>query len=58
MNVTEIINDNDNDNENKDIIIEISPLYLLISIIPCVLSILCIISYSMFKFIKVISNKF
>ena len=42
MNITEIFDGDDNDN-NNDIVIEISPIYLLISIIPCVFSIICVI---------------
>ena len=54
MNVSEIINVDDNDN---NIVIEVSPLFLLISAIPCVLSIICVLSFSMFKFIKILINK-
>ena len=50
MNISEIINDDD---ENKDIIIEISPLYLLLSIIvPCALSLICILSFFICNIIK------
>ena len=56
MNVSEIIDDDNNNNKN-DIVIEISPLYLLISVIPCALSIIYVISFSMFKIIKVLINK-
>ena len=64
MNVTEIIDDNillcncTNDNNNDDfMIIEISPLFLILSLIPCLLSIICCISFLSYNFIKVIINK-
>ena len=61
MNVTEIFDDNmtlcncKNDNDNDGFMtIEISLLFLIISIIPCALSIIGCLSYG---FIKVIINK-
>ena len=49
MNISEIINDD----ENKDIIIEISPLDLLLSmIIPCGLSLICILSFFICNIIR------
>ena len=61
MNITEITDDNmllsnctDDDN---DMILEISPLFLIISIIPCALSIICCISFLSYGFIKVLINK-
>ena len=62
MNITEIIDDNmsicncTNDNDN-DMTIEISPLFLIISIIPCALSIICCLSFLSYSFIKVLINK-
>ena len=64
MNVTEIIDDNmslcncTNDNDNDDFMtIEISPLFLIISLIPCLLSIICCLSFLSYGFIKVLINK-
>ena len=57
MNVSEIINVDDNDDNNNNIVLEVSPLFLLISIIPCVFSIICVLSFSMFKFIKILINR-
>ena len=59
MNVTEINNDDicNCTNDNDFMTIEIPPLYLLIAAIPCVFSIICVISFSMFSFIKVLINK-
>ena len=54
MNVTEIIDDNNDDNL---ITIEILPLYLLISLLPCVLSIICCVSFLSYGFIKKLINK-
>ena len=49
MNISEIIDD---DNKN-DIIIEISPLYLLLSmIIPCGLSLICILSFFIYNIVR------
>ena len=49
MNITEITDD--------DMILEISPLILIISIIPCALSIICCLSFISYGFIKVLINK-
>ena len=57
MNITEIKDDNYTDDNDNNIIIEISPLFLLISIIPCALSIICVISISIYRFIKILFNK-
>ena len=64
MNVTEIIDDNmslcncTNDKDNDDFMtIEISPLFLIISLIPCLLSIICCLSFLSYGFIKVLTNK-
>ena len=40
--------------DDNDMILEKSPLFLIISIIPCALSIICCLSYG---FIKVLINK-
>ena len=60
MNVTEIIDDNklcNCTNDNDFMTIEISPLLLIISLIPCLLSIICCLSFLSYGFIKVIINK-
>ena len=65
MNVTEIIDDNNmtlcnctNDNDNDSFMtIEISPLFLIIAIIPCALSIICYLSFISYGFVKVLINK-
>ena len=36
--------------------IKISPLFLIIAIIPCALSIICVISFSICSFIKLIKK--
>ena len=62
MNITEIVDDSipicncTNDDNNN--MIEISPLYLLIvTLIPCALSIICCLSFLSCSFIKVLINK-
>ena len=57
MNITEIIDDTNENNNDDFMTIEISPLYLLIAIIPCLLSIICCLSFSLYRFIKVLINK-
>ena len=60
MNITEVVDENIslcNCTNQDDYIIEISPLFLLISSIPCVLSIICCISLLSYNFIKVLINK-
>ena len=64
MNVTEIIDDNmplcncTNDNDNDGFMtIEISPLFLIKLLIPCLLSITCCLSFLSYGFIKVLINK-
>ena len=68
MNITEIIDDNiteiiDNNNStlsndnNNFLTIEITPIYLLIFVIPCFLSLICCLSLLMYSFIKVIKYK-
>ena len=45
-------------NDDDDIMtIEISKLFLIISLIPCLLSIICCISFLSYNFIKVLINK-
>ena len=50
----EIFND---ENDNDIMTIEISPLFLIIAIIPCRFSIICIISFSIYSSIRVLINK-
>ena len=60
MNITEIIDDNNNMSicNCTDENLEISPLFIIIiSIIPCALSIICCISFLSYGFIKVLINK-
>ena len=61
MNVTEILDDNklcNCTNDDDDIMtIEISKLFLIISLIPCLLSSICCLSFLSYSFIKVLINK-
>ena len=57
MNITEITDDNMslcNCTDDDNMTLEISPLFIIISIIPCFLTIICCLSYG---FIKVLINK-
>ena len=61
MNITNITDDNISinncTNDDNDMIIEISPLFLIIAIIPCALPIICCLSFLSYGFIKVLINK-
>ena len=61
MNITEITDEImplcNCTNDDNDMILEIPPLFLLISIIPCALSIICCLSFLSYGFIKVLINK-
>ena len=62
MNVTEIIDDkkllcNCTNDDDDFMTIEISPLFLIISLIPCVLSIICCLSFLSYSSIKLLINK-
>ena len=63
MNVTEIVDDNislcncTNDDNDDIMTIEISYLFFIIAAIPCLLSIICGLSFLSFSFIKVLINK-
>ena len=62
MNITEITDDNMSlcncTNKGDDIItIEISYLFLIIASVPCFLSIICCLSFSICSFIKFFKNK-
>ena len=65
MNITEIVDDNttlynyinDNNNDDNSLTIEITPIYLIIAVIPCAISIICCLSFLSFSFIKVLINK-
>ena len=62
MNVTEILDDNNllcncTNDDDDFMTIEISPLFLIISLIPCLLSIICCLSFLSYGFIKVIIKK-
>ena len=53
MNITEITDDNNYTNKDDDIMtIEISYLFLIIASVPCFLSIICCLSFSICSFIK------
>ena len=60
MNIINITDDNMsscNCTDDDNMMLEISPLFLIIAIIPCLFSIICIISFSICSFIKVLINK-
>ena len=61
MNITEITDDDNmslcNCTDDDDMMLEISPLFLIISIIPCALSIICCLSFLSYGFVKVLINK-
>ena len=63
MNIINITDDNmtlcnRTDDDDDDIMtIELSPFFLIISIIPCALSIICCLSFLSYGFIKVLINK-
>ena len=60
MNITEITDDNMSISNctDENSLIEISPLIIIIiSIIPCALSIICCLSFLSYGFIKVLINK-
>ena len=58
MNITEITDDNNCTNKDDDIMaIEISYLFLIIAILPCALSIICCLPFSICSFIKFFKNK-
>ena len=61
MYITEITDDNKSlcncTIDDNDMILEIPPLFLIISIIPCALSIICCLSFLSYGFIKMLINK-
>ena len=61
MNITEIVDDNMSlcncTKDDNNMILEISVLFLIISIIPCALSIICCLLVLSYGFIKVLINK-
>ena len=61
MNITEVTDDIMSlcncTNDDNDMILEISPLFLLIAIIPCLFSIICRLLFLSYGFIKVLINK-
>ena len=62
MNIIEITDDNmtlcNCTNDDNDILtIEISSLFLIIAIIPCIFSIICCLSFLSYGFIKFLINK-
>ncbi len=52
MNIINITDDND----EKNTVIEISPLIIILSIIPCFLSIICGVIFMICSFIKLIKK--
>ena len=62
MNIINITDDNMalcncTDDDDDITTIELSPLFLIIAIIPCALSIICCLSFLSYGFIKVLINK-
>ena len=61
MNIINITDDNmtlfNRTDDDDSIMLEISPLFLIIAIIPCALSIICCLSFLSYGFIKVLINK-
>ena len=61
MNLTEITDGNMSlcncTDDDDNMMIEISPLFLIIAIIPCLFSIICCLSFLSYGFIKVLINK-
>ena len=60
MNTTNITDDNMSlcncTNADNDMILEISPLFLIITIIPCFLSMICGVTFMIHSFIKLIKK--
>ena len=61
MNIINITDDNmtlfNRADDDDNIMLEISPLFLIIAIIPCALSIICCLSFLSYGFIEVLINK-
>ena len=61
MNIKNITDDNmslfNRTDDNNNMMLEISPLFLILAIIPCALSIICCLSFLSYGFIKVLINK-
>ena len=61
MNITEITDDNMSlcncTDDDDSMMLEISPLFLIIAIKPCALSTICCLSFLSYGFIKVFINK-
>ena len=61
MNIIDITDDNmslfNRTEDDDNMMLEISPLFLIIAIIPCTLSIKCCLSFLSYGFIKVLINK-
>ena len=59
MNIINITDDSMsffNRTDDDNIMLEISPLFLIISIIPCFLPIICCLSFIIYSFIKLIKK--
>ena len=61
MNIINITDDNmslfNRTDDDDNMILEISPLFLIIAILPCALSMICCLSFLSYGFIKVLINK-
>ena len=61
MNIIIITDDNmtlfNRTGDDGNMMLEISPLFLIIAIIPCAVSIICCLSFLSYGFIKVLINK-
>ena len=61
MNIINITDDNmslfNHTDDDNNMMLDISPLFLIIAIIPCALSIICCLSFLSYGFIKVLINK-
>ena len=61
MNIINITDDNmslfNRTDDDDNMMLELSPLFLIIAIMPCALSIICCLSFLSYGFIKVLINK-
>ena len=58
MNVTDIISDNNcTNNDSDNIVLEITPLLTLITIIPCGMSLVCLIFFMAYTITKTFFKK-
>ena len=61
MNIINITDDNmslfNRTDDDNNMMLEISPLFLIIAIVPCAVSIICCLLFLSYGFIKVLINK-